>query len=64
MTELNLEAIRLKAANPVTATDQEWAQIVNYLLIRIEDLEETLRESEREYEDRLEYADRLNYGGA
>lgn len=45
MTELNLEAIRLKAANPVTATDKEWAEIVNYLLIRIEDLEETLSET-------------------
>lgn len=44
MTELDLEAIRRKAANPVTATDKEWASIVNDLLNKVYDLEDEVRD--------------------
>lgn len=64
MSELNLEAIRRKAASPITATDKEWAAIVNSLLIKIEDLEDDLTETERDYERLIEYSDRQYYGTA
>lgn len=47
MSELNLEAIRRKAQNAITATDKEWAQVVSYLLNRVSELEAEL---ERTYE--------------
>lgn len=43
MTELNLEAIRRKAANPVTATDKEWAAIVIALLDELDEADDELR---------------------
>lgn len=55
MTELNLEAIRRKAQNPVTATDAEWATIVTALLDRVEELEDDLEAAWDTY--RIGYTD-------
>lgn len=62
MTELNLEAIKLKAANPVTATDQEWAEIVISLLAKVSELEDEVENLNTEI-DGLDFdLSALSYG--
>lgn len=63
MSELNLEAIRRKAQNAITATDKEWARIAYFLLNRIEDHEDEIFYLEQENALNLETIDRLYYGG-
>lgn len=55
MSELDLEAVRRKAQNAVTATDKEWARIVLALLNKVEELEDDV---ERMWDDyRIGYTD-------
>lgn len=60
---MELEEIRRKAQNAITATDKEWAKVVFYLLDQVEGLEEDIKELEQDLQLELENSDRLYYGG-